>query len=471
MDFTTLSFWLFLIPPILLAWMGGILLKDRPAALLLLRKWIILGTSFALLGVASWQTLLIFFLLSLLTYYGCKLGLSWTIPQRKRLLWVLLPLTISPLFVYKYATFVGNDIFHQDWDTFRDLIIPVGISFYSFQMIAFCVDTLMQDLKMPKLLDYLNFGAFFPQVVAGPIERRSLLLPQLEELRSDSKLSDNLNLGLRYIILGTFYKLVLADNVGMAISNSANFESAYQVYLLNLIFTFRIYFDFAGYSLIAFGLARCLGIEITLNFRSPLTAFNIGEYWRRWHASLSTWLRDYIYFPLGGSRTKLWAINILIVFIVSGLWHGAGWNFIIWGLSLGLGLIVFRSFHRAGYTLWAPLAFMLTFFYTVNTRMFFYIADMGQIKSNLLLLCSPKAYAIADLTTLPFYQSTFFSLGVAAFVLPIIFICLILEHIGIRRDKQQPYNILLSPVAVALQIFLIILYTPGITNQFVYFAF
>lgn len=470
MDFTTISIWTYLIPPILMAWLGGILLRGNPNALLLLRKILILVTSFTLLGLASWQTLIVFFLLSIVTFYGCKFGLTLETPKRKLLLWVLLPLTLTPLFVYKYANFFGNQVFDQEWDSFRDLIIPVGISFYSFQMIAFCVDTLMQSMRMPKLLDYLNFGAFFPQIVAGPIERRSLLLPQLETLQSEQKLSDNLNMGLRYIILGTFYKLVLSDNVGLGIQNSASFHSAYEIYLLNFLFTFRIYFDFAGYSLIAFGLARCLGIEITLNFKSPLTAFNIGEYWRRWHASLSTWLRDYIYFPLGGSRTKLWAINIIIVFAVSGLWHGANWNFVIWGLSLGVGLIVFRIFHRAGYSLWAPLAFIVTTFYTVNTRMFFYITDMGQIKNNLIMLGTPKAYAFADLSSEAFYIGMFRTLDAAFFILPLIIICLFLEFWAIRKN-QGPYDILLTTPAMATQIFLIFFFTPGISNQFVYFAF
>lgn len=453
-----------------MAWIGNVVFKNAPQHNLLLRKLLILATSFFLLGMACWQTVVIFFVLSLLSFYGCKWGLTMEMRKRKVLLWFLLPIALIPLLYYKYANFFGNEVFHQNWDSFRNLIIPIGISFYSFQMVAFCVDTLMQDLKMPKLIDYLNFGAFFPQVVAGPIERRALLLPQLETLNSNSRLIDDINLGVRYIIAGIFYKLVLSDNIGTGIPKMMEFDSAYQIYLLNLFFTFRIYFDFAGYSLIAFGLARCLGIEITLNFKSPLTAVNIGEYWRRWHSSLSTWLRDYIYFPLGGSRTKWWALNIMIVFFVSGLWHGANWNFVIWGLSLGIGLIIFRCFHRAGYRLWWPIAFAITSFYTVNVRMFFYITNIDTIKANLQTLCTPEAYAFTDFSNFSILYGLLMPILTASFIIPVIVVYLCLEALAIRKEKT-PYYYVIAPTSTVIQIFFICFFTPGLANQFVYLAF
>lgn len=470
MDFTSITFWFCLIPPILIAWLAGFFLKENPAATLLLRKLLILITSLTLLGLTSWETLIIFLLVMMTTYGLCRLGLHLQRRGRNALLALSIPLILSPLLYYKYAYFIGDQILGQEWDTLRDIIIPVGISFYSFQLVGFSIDTLRRGIPMPKLLDYMNFGAFFPQIVAGPIERRDHLLPQMEKLDKTANYADNINIGLRFIILGLFYKMVLADNIATGVRPEYSGESAYQLMMYNLFFTFRIYFDFCGYGLTAYGIARCLGIRLTMNFLSPLSASNISDYWRRWHVSLTTWFRDYIYFPLGGSRTKRWALNLIIVFAISGLWHGANWNFILWGGSLGLGLVVHRLFSKAGLRLWAPLAFFITTLYAINTWMFFYVTDLGQNLHNLEILFTPASYAW-EMLTVPYQNIGYlYSILTATVTCGFAIIAIMCEFLS-NKKYGDPYTILTSNGCCAIMVYLLFMLTPGVTNQFIYFAF
>ncbi len=470
MDFTSITFWVWLLPPVLIACILAPILRKRPAANLLVRKLLILFTSLFLLGLTSWTTLIIFLLVMMLTYVSCRWGLGLSTKGRTILLCFSIPLILSPLFYYKYAFFVGNQILGKDWDTLRDIIIPVGISFYSFQLVGFSIDTLKRGMPMPKFLDYMNFGAFFPQIVAGPIERREKLLPQMETLDQMGQWKSNLNVGIRFIIFGLFYKMVLADNVALGVNPNYQGDSVYQVLLYNFFFTLRIYFDFCGYGLTAYGIARCLGITLTMNFLSPLTASNISDYWRRWHVSLTSWFRDYIYFPLGGSRTKRWALNLVIVFAISGLWHGANWNFILWGGSLGLGLVVHRLFNKAGLRLWAPLAFIITTFYAINTWMFFYVTDLGQNINNVKLILDPRMYAWSELKLI--LQNKWFLAGLTTslFASAIAVIAILMEFLALRREKPF-YSYLISDWSCAAMVFMLILFTPGISNQFIYFAF
>lgn len=217
-----------------------------------------------------------------------------------------------------------------------NIILPVGISFYTFQALSYTIDVYNRKIEATK--DYVSFSAFvsfFPQLVAGPIERATHLLPQFYTRRvfDYSKAVD----GLRQILYGLFKKVVIADNcayfVNMVFNNSAGFSGSTLI-IGALFFAFQIYGDFSGYSDIAIGVARLFGFDIMRNFAFPYFSRDIAEFWRRWHISLTTWFRDYLYIPLGGSRGSIWSKvrNIFIVFIVSGFWHGANWTFIIWGV-------------------------------------------------------------------------------------------------------------------------------------------
>ncbi len=482
MYYTSVLFWFGLIPAVLVLLVGDRVLRGKEAAKKSFHKIFMLVWSLTLFGLASWQSLVIFFVVSLIAYYACLTkerllarGVIRPESSRRVARWMLLfliPLLLLPLAYYKYGYFFGQAIFQAEWDTLRDLAIPLGISFYTFKLVSFSVDTLMNDDKVPNLLDYMNFCSFFPVLVSGPIERRKDLIPQVENMAIHPT-SDQFILGVRYIVLGLFFKLVMANNLTSALWQGYVGGNAFVVWMNNLVLSFRIYFDFAGYAFMAYGLAYCMGITVRMNFASPYTATNIGEYWKRWHTSLTSWLRDYIYFPLGGSRTKRWALNMLMVFIVSGLWHGAGWNFVIWGLFLGCCLITVRFYKKnicdkAGFRLWGPVGWAITFTTAVFARLFFYEANMEHLWTNLVTLATPQAYDVGE-----FVRSIIIMKHAGALLLPFLtlsFLIIFLEFLA-GRKKQDPYRFFVSPVACAMMVFLLVFLHTGTSNQFIYFAF
>ncbi|HLV40384.1 MBOAT family O-acyltransferase [Xanthomarina sp.] len=263
--------------------------------------------------------------------------------HRKALLWTSIFVNIGLLGFFKYYNFfVDNFVqafsfFGQDIQpNTLNIILPVGISFYTFQTLSYTIDVYRGQLKPTK--DFISFAAFvsfFPQLVAGPIERASNLLPQFYVKRqfNYTKAVD----GLRQILWGLFKKVVIADNcanVANTIFNGYETYSASTLVLGAVFFAFQIYGDFSGYSDIAIGTSRLFGFNLKQNFATPYFSRDIAEFWRRWHISLSTWFRDYVYIPLGGSRGSKWnqVRNVFIIFIVSGFWHGANWTFIVWGV-------------------------------------------------------------------------------------------------------------------------------------------
>lgn len=466
MDFSKLSFWLILFASLPLLAAGKALLPEN--AQTRFRKLFLLVLSLFLLGFTSLPTLGIFLTVAFTAYAACCGGARLSsAPGRRLLLGALIPVLLLPLVYYKYAYFLGHAVLGAEWDTLRGLIIPVGISFYTFQIIGFCVDTLLRGEKVPPFIDYMNFCAFFPQIVAGPIERRADLLPQVSAPSLRFCAAD-MNVGLRYIVLGLFFKMALADNLAIAFVPGYCGGNAFMVWLNNLLFTFRIYFDFGGYAMTAYGIARCLGITLRLNFLSPYTACNIADFWRRWHTSLMQWFRDYIYIPLGGGRTRLWAVNVLIVFLVSGLWHGAGWNFLIWGGLSGLALVGHRLFAKSGLRLWAPLGWLLTFGLMVFVWMFFYDTDAAVLQQNLTTLATPSAYGIGEfVATLKLLK---IQGALAILFLPISFAVIGLEALSLRR-RGDAYALLLASPTCGLLVFLLITLEAASESLFIYFSF
>jgi len=239
------------------------------------------------------------------------------------------------------------------------LLLPVGISFYTFQALGYTIDVYRGDIDAERdFLRYALFVSFFPQLVAGPIERSGSLLRQLRtEQRFDGV---RVRAGLVRMGWGFFLKIVIADRLAFfvdSVFNAPEGQPGSAVVLAAVLFTFQIYCDFGGYSSIAIGAAQVLGVTLTENFRRPFLAPSVREFWRRWHISLSSWLRDYLYIPLGGSRRGLarTLLNTLIVFFVSGLWHGAAWHFVFWGVLHGLYLVAGRLTLPARRRLWAAL--------------------------------------------------------------------------------------------------------------------
>ncbi|MDF1575900.1 MAG: MBOAT family protein [Bacteroidales bacterium] len=308
----------------------------------------------------SWKVEYIFLIIaSTLVDYISGLRMGKLPDRRSRLPWLILSLCVNLglLFSFKYFNFATENLnlLFQKVGLSREipvmnLLLPVGISFYTFQTLSYSLDVYSGRQKAERHLGYFAlYVSFFPQLVAGPIERHSRLAPQF---RTRQILSyENLANGLRLILYGLFIKMVIADNVSGIVdqvyAHPENFTSP-DILKGVLLYSFQIYSDFYGYSTIAIGSALLLGIRIMDNFKTPYLAKSIAEFWQRWHISLSTWFRDYLYYPLGGNRVsrQRWVLNILLVFLISGLWHGASWTFLIWGLLFGLLYLLERLVNR-----------------------------------------------------------------------------------------------------------------------------
>ncbi len=468
MNFAELRFWGYLLLGLglillLRPWVG----RRDPASLPRYDRVALAALGMFLLLCVSALTFAIWLAVALASYYGLRWILEHDAQGTRKYLFVLIPLQLAPLVYYKYSNFVLNQVLGLEFNTLYDLVIPVGLSFYTFQKIGFVVDTLAFREPLPRFLDFLNFAAFFPQIVAGPIERRNDLLPQMEQFRLRWN-RDGIDEGVGWVVVGLFFKCCLADNLARWMpSFMQSTANPYMIWLSNLLFGLRIYYDFAGYSLVAYGLARCFGVRLTLNFRSPYCSTSIQEFWRRWHVTLSNWFRDYVYIPLGGGRVPHWAWNIAVVFVVSGIWHGAGWNFIIWGALHGLLLIGYRFTHK-----WpcpAPVAWGLTMTGAFLAWLCFYETRSAVLWEKLGTTFSPARYSghalKAALGTLSGPEWI-----VLGSLLMLAAVTLVLEWRSVRRE-DQPYVLLRKPAVLAVLVVTAILLAPGKNNAFIYFAF
>jgi len=465
MNFTDFTFWEVLIVGCLLWMVGRLVISRNTRGAGTFDKVALLSLDLFLVANVGVPTFLSFLTVSIGTYLWLFLitrdsRLKWTAP-------LLFAFQLSPLFYFKYSSFFLNDVCHAQIPSIKDLIIPAGLSFYTFQKVAFAVDTLQNKLPLPKPLDYLNFAGFFAQIVAGPIERRADLLPQMEKFKLRWDLQ-RINKGLNLIILGFFFKACLADNLSsLVVALRANFENVYLIWATNLCFGFQIYFDFAGYSFIALGLGKVLGIELTLNFRSPYWSTSIQEFWRRWHVTLSRWFRDYLYIPLGGGRTRFWFLNILIVFVVSGLWHGAGWNFILWGfihgMALGLERILkFLKIH-------AFLGWLSTSLIVFFAWMFFYETNGEMLAKKVSHLFTLKAYALKNWNAA--YDVMMTTETGLIFVMLGLCILVLLVELCDRSDDGPSYSPFFRFECQAIMLVLTFFLAPVKSNGFIYFSF
>ena len=383
-----------------------------------LQNFLIVSASYVFYGWWNWRFLSLI-LFSTLVDFSIGLGLSKQKNQNKRkiLLWISLIVNLGLLGFFKYYNFFlenlttafmffGKPINIQG----LNIILPVGISFYTFQTLSYSIDIYNRKIEPTK--DFIAFSAFvsfFPQLVAGPIERASHLLPQFYTKRKFdyTKAVD----GMRQILWGLFKKIVIADNcaeyVNLIFNNSSNYSGSTLI-LGALFFTFQIYGDFSGYSDIAIGTARLFGFDLMQNFAFPYFSRDIAEFWRRWHISLSTWFRDYLYIPLGGSRggTGMKIRNTFVIFIVSGFWHGANWTFIVWGALNAiyfLPLLLTKNNRKnldtvakgKNFPTLKEFFFMLiTFCLTVLTWIFFRAENIGLAISYISKIFSPSLISI-----------------------------------------------------------------------------
>jgi len=275
----------------------------------------------------------------------------------KTLLVVGIGANLALIAYYKYANFfLSNvDVLVGTEHTLRTIVLPLGISFFTFQQITWLVDARRGDNAHCTLLEYAQFVTFFPQLIAGPIVHHHEMMPQFRRDTALARSGENVAVGLTILVIGLFKKVVLADSV--AVYASPVFAAAedgiavtlHEAWIGALAYTLQLYFDFSGYSDMAIGLARLFGIVLPMNFASPYKATSIIEFWRRWHVTLSRFLRDYLYVPLGGNRrgeTRRY-VNLFVTMLLGGLWHGAGWTFVAWGALHGIYLVINQLWRRA----------------------------------------------------------------------------------------------------------------------------
>ncbi len=360
--------------------------------IVLQHRWqnrLLLIASFVFYGWWDWRFLLLFSLSLFVDYNCCNQIARSSTPGRKRA-WLALSMCtdLGILGFFKYYNFFAENAerllgaagISADW-TITGLVLPVGISFYTFQTMSAVIDVYRGELKPAKsLADYALFVSFFPQLVAGPIERATVLLSQVEQPRSPKY--QQLRDGFRLILLGYVMKLVIAENMAPFVRNM--FNAPQNHHGINVLFglyaaAFQIYGDFAGYSSIARGLAKLMGFELMPNFRQPYLATNPSDFWRRWHISLSTWLRDYLYIPLGGNRGGEFATyrNLMITMALGGLWHGAALNFVAWGIFHGGILVTHRLFQAQLTRLWDWLPLPTTIAKWLAVMLFFHVTCIG----------------------------------------------------------------------------------------------
>jgi alginate O-acetyltransferase complex protein AlgI len=481
MLFNSIDFAIFLPIVFILYWF--VINKD-----LKLQNLLVVIASYVFYGWWNWKFLSLILFSTLVDYtVGFNLGRTTNPRQRKLLLWVSIFVNLGFLGFFKYYNFFLENFVHA-FSIFGlelrasslRIILPVGISFYTFQTLSYTIDVYREKLKPTK--DFIAFAAFvsfFPQLVAGPIERATYLLPQFYEKRNfDYSKATN---GLRQILWGLFKKIVIADNcaeyANTIFNNSAHYSGGI-LFLGAIFFPFPIYGDFSGYSDIAIGTSRLFGFDLMRNFAYPYFSRDIAEFWRRWHISLSTWFRDYLYIPLGGSRGGTWmrVRNTFVIFIVSGFWHGANWTFIFWGALnavyfLPLLLTKRNRNHldivakgRILPSLKEFLSIMLTFLATVFAWIFFRADSIGYAFKFIAGLFSDIQSYFLILTYDKYYKIIF-----------LVLILVIIEWIG-RENQYALENFGLKwkrPYRFAFYYTLVfcIFWFGGKEQQFIYFQF
>lgn len=447
----------------------------------------LLCCSYFFYGWWDWRFLALIAISTIVDFYCARyIADSANTGRRRLLLGISVALNLSFLGFFKYFNFFADSLagaldalgFHVDVFVLR-LLLPPGISFYTFQELAYIVDVYSGKLRPTRsLVDYALFISLFPHLIAGPIQRPSHLLPQVSEARTfdSGKFFD----GLLLIISGLFRKCVVADNCALlanaAFSGKLGEPSLPVLAIGMYAFAWQIYGDFSGYSDIARGSAQLLGFHFMVNFRQPYLAHSLQDFWRRWHISLSTWLRDYLYIPLGGSRKgpRRTYQNLIVTMLLGGLWHGANWTFVVWGGIHGMGLAVERFYHemRSGGRSAEPIEAASLFSFSAWTRriLVFHLVCVAWVFF--------RAQSLSDAWRLlggagqwswrPEFAIAFQFLAV--FAIPLFVVDVLLE----ARQEEYVFEAAGAPQRIALAMSLMVLVTFFAANQlnaFIYFQF
>ncbi len=319
-------------------------------------------------------------LVSMFVNYAIGTTLSNNTLKRhnKKLLIAGIVFNVGLLGYFKYADFfIENINFLVNANIpLLHLALPLAISFFTFQQIAYLVDSYKGETKEYDLLNYMVFVSFFPQLIAGPIVHHKEMMPQFEDKENKRLIYKNITAGLFIFAIGLFKKAVIADTlspyVALGFDSGVNL-SFFEAWSVILSYAMQLYYDFSGYTDMAIGSALLFNIKLPINFNSPYKALNIQDFWRRWHITLSRFLRDYIYIPLGGNRKGRFRTyyNLFVTFLIGGIWHGAGWTFVFWGFLHGIGMVIHRFFKELGYSMNKYLAWFITFVFVNITWVFF----------------------------------------------------------------------------------------------------
>lgn len=298
--------------------------------------------------------------------------------SKKQLLAFGIIINIFLLGYFKYADFFIHNVNYISNTNFPTLglVLPLAISFFTFQQITYLVDSYKKETKEYGFLNYAVFVTFFPQLIAGPIVHHKEMMPQFANVRNKVKNYKNIVLGIFIFSIGLFKKVVIADTFALWATHGfdvANTLNIFEAWATSLSYTFQLYFDFSGYTDMAIGAALLFNIKLPINFNSPYKALNIQDFWKRWHITLSRFLRDYVYIPLGGNRKGKYRVysNLLATFLIGGLWHGAGWTFIFWGFLHGVAMAVHRVWKELNFTVNKYLAWFVTFNFLNASWVFF----------------------------------------------------------------------------------------------------
>lgn len=303
---------------------------------------------------------------------------------KKLVLTVGLLFNVSLLAYFKYTDFFIENVnlFLRSNFNLLHLTLPLAISFFTFQQIAYLVDSYKGKTSEYDFLNYALFVSFFPQLIAGPIVHHKEMMPQFSTIKNKFINYSNVAKGFFLFSLGLFKKVIIADTFAVWASNGyahSEMIAFFDAWITSLSYSMQLYFDFSGYTDMAIGIALMFNVALPINFNSPYKALSVQDFWRRWHITLSRFLRDYIYIPLGGNRLGEWRVyrNLLITFLIGGIWHGAGWTFIVWGALHGLALVAHRIWSRAGMKLNKYLAWFITFNFVNIAWVFFRATDFN----------------------------------------------------------------------------------------------
>ena len=466
--------------------------------------WLLLASYYFYMCWNAKYAILIF--ASTFTTYVCALFYEkyrTNLIRRRSVLMLGILFNLSILFLYKYSGFLINNlnrflsILHvsSSIPTFS-LVLPVGISFYTFQALGYLFDVVKNDVKAERnFVRYALFVSFFPQLVAGPIERSKNLLSQIQNIQLCKKVSyEQIVHGLTMMLWGMFMKIVIADRLAIFVDGvfaSKTILGTFEIGLAVVGFAIQIYCDFNGYSTIASGAAKIMGFELMDNFETPYFARSIKEFWRRWHISLSTWFKDYVYIPLGGNRCASWRVklNLMITFLVSGLWHGARWNFVFWGFLHGFYQVVgqilmplrirVKQFLQVNEdsTVYQWFQRTVVFFLVCVAWLFFRSYSMSRALDYLILFFTNfNPWVLVD--------ESIFNFGLDVFEIGLLIVSLFVLFVFDKRryDEGTPADVLILrqpiyfrwPILLSLLLFVLVfgIYGPGFDEaSFIYFQF